>query len=118
MKETYLKTQRCSCGKRRVLRKGRYGYFWGCESFPKCKETLSIFKGEVCPKCSKDISLEYDGKGNYRVICDKCNIQYTEWREYTTPRYFSSYYSNGWSDETWHEYADWAGIDESICWGG
>lgn len=25
------------CGGRLVLRKGKYGEFWGCENYPKCK---------------------------------------------------------------------------------
>lgn len=27
------------CGGEMVLRKGKYGKFWGCKSYPKCKGT-------------------------------------------------------------------------------
>ena len=29
------------CGKRMVLRKGRYGEFWGCTGYPKCRGTIN-----------------------------------------------------------------------------
>jgi hypothetical protein len=31
-----------SCEKRMVLREGRYGKFWGCQDFPRCKGHLPI----------------------------------------------------------------------------
>ncbi len=30
------------CGATMVLRKGKFGYFWGCSAFPNCDKTLSI----------------------------------------------------------------------------
>ncbi|MEE0651535.1 MAG: topoisomerase DNA-binding C4 zinc finger domain-containing protein [Segatella copri] len=29
------------CGGQLVLRNGRYGFFYGCSNFPKCKFTLN-----------------------------------------------------------------------------
>lgn len=35
----------CSkCGSRMVIRKGKYGEFWGCAGYPKCTNTINIFK--------------------------------------------------------------------------
>ena len=31
-----------SCGGLLVKRKGRYGYFYGCEGFPRCRYTRKI----------------------------------------------------------------------------
>ena len=30
------------CGKKLVIRKGRYGQFFGCSGYPKCKTTLKV----------------------------------------------------------------------------
>ena len=35
----------CSkCGSKMVIRKSRYGEFWGCTGYPKCNNTINIFK--------------------------------------------------------------------------
>jgi len=35
----------CSiCGSRMVIRKGKYGEFWGCMGYPNCKNTINIFR--------------------------------------------------------------------------
>lgn len=31
----------CSCGGTMVWKKGRFGGFYGCSSFPKCRKTFS-----------------------------------------------------------------------------
>lgn len=30
------------CGFNMSVKEGRYGYFWGCDGYPKCEKTLSI----------------------------------------------------------------------------
>ena len=42
------------CGGELVIRNGRYGSFYACENFPKCKFTKQITKdtGIPCPICS------------------------------------------------------------------
>ncbi len=30
------------CGKKMVIRKGKYGEFWGCSGYPSCKNTINI----------------------------------------------------------------------------
>ncbi|MDE7399919.1 MAG: topoisomerase DNA-binding C4 zinc finger domain-containing protein [Oscillospiraceae bacterium] len=34
------------CGCELVLRNGKYGQFWGCSAYPKCRFTKQIEKGE------------------------------------------------------------------------
>lgn len=34
------------CGSKLVLRNGKYGQFWGCSAYPKCRFTKQIEKGE------------------------------------------------------------------------
>jgi DNA helicase IV len=34
---------KCECGDYMVKRKGIYGWFWGCASFPECRKTVQVF---------------------------------------------------------------------------
>ncbi len=60
---TSLKCERCSGSL--VIRNGKYGSFYACENFPKCKFTKQITKdtGIPCPICSSKIVLK-KGKNN------------------------------------------------------
>ena len=60
---TDLKCEKC--GGALVIRNGRYGSFYACENFPKCKFTKQITKdtGIPCPLCSSKIVLK-KGKNN------------------------------------------------------
>lgn len=62
-KLTYEKTrQKCpQCGSPIVIKLGRYGKFYACSNFPKCKYTKSLKKNELkikCPKCKKGEVVE------------------------------------------------------------
>ena len=49
------------CGAPLLIRLGRYGQFYACSSFPKCKHTESLEKnilGIKCPKCAQGEVLE------------------------------------------------------------
>lgn len=40
------KSDRCpDCGAEVILKTGKYGYFWKCSKFPKCKFLASIQEG-------------------------------------------------------------------------
>jgi DNA topoisomerase-1 len=57
-KTTYEKTdKKCpKCGGEIIIRLGRYGKFYSCSNFPKCKHTEALKKntlGIKCPKCKK-----------------------------------------------------------------
>ena len=53
------------CGGEMVVRSGRYGTFYACANYPKCKFTKQkVVELEVpCPKCSSKIYARH-GKGN------------------------------------------------------
>lgn len=38
----YIKTRCPFCGSELVLREGRYGQFWGCKAYPKCRFTRPV----------------------------------------------------------------------------
>lgn len=46
------------CGKDMYLRESRYGRFYGCEDYPKCKGLLPISTGITCPKCGEGEMVE------------------------------------------------------------
>ncbi|MEM4261238.1 MAG: type I DNA topoisomerase [Candidatus Woesearchaeota archaeon] len=41
------------CGKEMVIREGKYGRFYGCIDYPKCKGIKPISSGVTCPKCKE-----------------------------------------------------------------
>lgn len=48
----YVKGKSCpECGKRLVVKKGKYGRFLACEEYPNCKTTLPYTLDVNCPEC-------------------------------------------------------------------
>ena len=47
------------CGKEVLKRKGRFGEFYACSDYPRCKYTKQIIKplGVPCPKCGGEIAI-------------------------------------------------------------
>ena len=47
------------CGKEVLKRKGRFGEFYACSDYPRCKYTKQIIKplGVPCPKCGGNIAV-------------------------------------------------------------
>lgn len=45
------------CGRKMVIKSGRYGKFLACPGYPECKNTKRIVEetGAVCPKCGGSI---------------------------------------------------------------
>jgi len=63
------------CGSRLVIRMGRYGEFYACSGFPKCRHTEPLEKndtGIICPKCQKGkILKKRTKKGKFFYSCSK-----------------------------------------------
>ncbi|MGN0174188.1 MAG: type I DNA topoisomerase [Acutalibacteraceae bacterium] len=60
------------CGRKMVIRSGRFGKFLACPGFPECKNTKPIVtetKG-LCPKCGKKIIERKSGKGYKYFACE------------------------------------------------
>ncbi len=70
------------CGKEMLKRKGRYGEFYACSDYPKCKNTKPILRpiGVPCPKCGGDIVLR---QGKNRSVYYSCEhypaCDYSSW---------------------------------------
>ncbi len=54
------------CGAPMVIKMGRYGKFYACSRFPKCRNTKAIVKdtGVTCPKCHQGTVVERKSKKN------------------------------------------------------
>lgn len=74
------------CGRRMVIKTGRFGKFLACPAYPECKNTrpLVIKAGGVCPKCGGDILVKKSKKGRKFFGCSnypKCT--FVTWNEPT-----------------------------------
>ncbi|MCR5457505.1 MAG: type I DNA topoisomerase [Clostridiales bacterium] len=67
------------CGKPMVLRTGKYGSFYACTDYPKCKTTKPVPDpiGVPCPKCGRDILKVKSKSGRIFFRCEgypKCDF--------------------------------------------
>ena len=62
-----------SCGGALVIRSGKFGSFYACENFPKCKFTKQITKeiGIPCPLCSANIVTKRGRNNTFFYSCEK-----------------------------------------------
>ncbi|MDH5581532.1 MAG: topoisomerase DNA-binding C4 zinc finger domain-containing protein, partial [Bdellovibrionales bacterium] len=49
--KTYHSDPCPKCGKRLIVKKGKYGRFCTCEDYPKCETTLPYLLDVNCPEC-------------------------------------------------------------------
>ena len=71
-----------TCGSPLVLRKGKYGEFYGCGNFPNCnymekKEIEVPSNAKKCPKCNEGLLVKKTGKFGAFLGCH-LNCGYTE----------------------------------------
>ena len=67
------------CGKKMVIRLGRYGKFLACSGFPECTNTRRIVEstGGVCPRCGGEIVVKKSKSGRSFYGCvnyPECNF--------------------------------------------
>jgi ssDNA-binding Zn-finger/Zn-ribbon topoisomerase 1 len=115
------------CGKALVARYSPRNcqMFWGCSDYPKCKGTLSVKYSDKCPKCGENLKQDLFSGDTLTVVTAVCTRKGCGFTQEVERQRFSSYsshskgsWNNGWDDAQWHEYADYCGVDESVCWGG
>ncbi|MBE6547670.1 MAG: type I DNA topoisomerase [Ruminococcaceae bacterium] len=73
-KKTVVADFKCeNCGADMVLRSGRYGSFYACVNYPKCKTTKPRTKdiGVDCPKCGSKVVLKYGKNKSVFYSCEK-----------------------------------------------
>ncbi len=61
------------CGRRMVIKMGRFGKFLACPGFPECRNAKPILKdtGVICPKCGGRIVQKKSQKGKKYFACEK-----------------------------------------------
>jgi len=69
------------CGAPMVIKRGRFGKFLACSSFPKCKNTKSLTTGVNCPECKQGELVEKrTRKGRTFYSCSRYpNCKYAAW---------------------------------------
>ncbi|MEG2448882.1 MAG: type I DNA topoisomerase [Eubacterium sp.] len=70
------------CGKRMVIKKGKYGRFLACPGFPECKNTKPYFEktGGICPECGGDLVKRTSKKGRTFYSCANYpTCEYMSW---------------------------------------
>lgn len=61
------------CGRKMVIKTGRYGKFLACPGFPECKNTKRIVVSTPgkCPKCGSQVIQRKSQKGRVFFACEK-----------------------------------------------
>ena len=70
------------CGSEIVIRKGRYGNFYACSDYPKCKHTkpVNVEINVNCPDCGNKIVRKRGKNKAYFYSCDKYpDCKFTVW---------------------------------------
>lgn len=77
------------CGRKMVIKTGRYGKFLACPGFPECTNTKRLVKdtGGTCPLCGSRILVRRSQKGRIYYGCEKNpTCGFMTWDEPTAER--------------------------------
>ena len=72
------------CGRKMVIKNGRFGKFLACPGFPECTNTKRLVKdtGGKCPKCGGRMLLRRSAKGRVYYGCENYpNCDFMTWDE-------------------------------------
>jgi DNA topoisomerase-1 len=72
------------CGRRMVVKVGRYGKFIACPGYPECKNIKKYVEelGVKCPKCGGDVIVKHTKKGKSFYGCSNYpNCDFVSWYE-------------------------------------
>ena len=71
------------CGRRMVIRQGRFGKFLACPGFPECRNAKPILvkTGTHCPLCGGEVLLKKSKKGKTFYTCENSpeNCEFISW---------------------------------------
>ncbi len=70
------------CGRKMVVKTGRYGKFLACPGFPQCRQTKPLLEsiGIKCPKCGEELVTRYTKKGKKFYGCSRYpDCDYLTW---------------------------------------
>lgn len=72
------------CGKKMVVKVGRYGKFIACPGYPECKNVKKYVEeaGTACPKCGGNVIIKHTKKGKSFYGCDNYpTCDFVSWYE-------------------------------------
>ena len=75
-----------NCGRKMVIKSGRFGKFLACPGYPECKNTKPITvetKGN-CPKCGSKMLQKKSAKGHKYFGCENKECKFMTWDEPTS----------------------------------
>lgn len=69
------------CGRKMLIRRGRYGVFLACSGYPDCKNTKPLLEplDKKCPKCGKQLMKRSLPRGRIIYCCESCD--FSTWDE-------------------------------------
>lgn len=69
------------CGSPMVIKRGKFGKFLACSTFPKCKNTRSLTTGVKCPECGQgELGEKRTRKGKIFYSCSRYpNCKFAVW---------------------------------------
>ncbi len=77
------------CGRKMVIKTGRYGKFIACPGYPECKNIKKLVQetGAECPKCGGKVIVKKSKKGRVFYGCSNYpNCNFMSWDEPTTEK--------------------------------
>ncbi len=74
------------CGRKMVIKNGRFGKFLACPGYPECKHTkpITVETKGLCPKCNSKILQKKSAKGYKYFGCDNISCKFMTWDEPTS----------------------------------
>lgn len=72
------------CGRRMVIKTGRFGKFIACPGYPECKNIKKIVQetGALCPKCGGKVIVKRSKRGRVFYGCENYpNCDFVSWDE-------------------------------------
>lgn len=77
------------CGRKMVIKKGRYGKFLACPGYPECKNTKPLIEklDVACPKCGGSVVVRRSKKGRTFYGCSNYpNCNFVSWDKPTNKK--------------------------------
>lgn len=77
------------CGRKMVVKMGRYGKFIACPGYPECKNVKNFVEsiGVKCPKCGGDVIVKKSKRGRIFYGCNNYpDCDFVSWAEPTNER--------------------------------
>ena len=64
------------CGRKMLIRHGRYGNFLACSGYPECKNTRPFLEltDKICPKCGKRLGKRSTSLNRNFYCCEACDF--------------------------------------------